>query len=162
VNIQEISQRLQSTSTSEWIQETFWVVPSVQTIHILGICIVISSITMLSLRLLGVFGRSWPLSEVAHRFLPWVWTALFVLLLSGVTLILADPERELLNKVFWLKMWILAGALLVTTMLQLVVARGTELRDHRRLAVRTMAALWLVLWIGVAAAGRWIAYFEHG
>jgi len=161
VNIQEISQWLQSTSASEWIQRSLWVVPSIQTVHILGICVVMSSITMLTLRVFGMVGRTWPLSEVTQRLLPWVWVALLVLLLSGVVMILADPERELSNEVFWFKMLALVGAVLMTAMFQVVCARGTEFWDRRRVAAGVTAALWLVLWVGTAAAGRWIAYFEH-
>jgi hypothetical protein len=161
VSLQEFSEWLQGTSASMWIQKTLWVIPSVQTIHILGIAVVMSSIAMLTLRLLGVVGRTWPLPEVAHRFLPWVWGALLVLLLSGATLILADPGRELLNDIFWIKMSALIGAVLMTAAFQLVGELGSEFWDRRRLAAAVTAAVWLVLWLGTAAAGRWIAYFER-
>jgi hypothetical protein len=161
VNLQEISWWLQNTSVSEWIQRSLWVIPSLQTVHILGVCVVLSSIVLLTLRLFGVVGRSWPLAEVTHRFLPWVWSALIVLLLSGLTLILADPARELLNEVFWLKMASLMGAVVMTALFQFVSARGSGFWDRRRLAAGVTAAVWLVLWVGTAAAGRWIAYFEQ-
>ena len=162
MNLHEISRWLESTPSSEWMQRTIWVIPSVQTVHILGICAVMSSIAMLTLRLFGVVGRGWPLPEVSHRFLPWVWGALLVLLLSGATLIVADPERELLNEVFWLKMYVLMGAVLMTALFQFVGSRGNGFWDRRRLAAAVTAALWLVLWVVTAAAGRWMAYFEHG
>ena len=162
VNIQEVSRWLQSTSACEWLQSSTWVIPTLQTVHILGVCVVMSSIAMLTLRLLGMVGRSWPLSEVTHRFLPWVWGALLVLLLSGATLILADPERELSNEVFWAKMAVLVGAVAMTALFQIVAARGTGFLARSRFAAGVTAALWLLLWMGTAAAGRWIAYFERG
>jgi uncharacterized protein DUF6644 len=161
VNIQDISQWLQSTSASAWIQRSMWVIPSLQTVHILGICVVMSSVAMVTLRLLGVVGRTWPLEEVTHRFLPWLWVALLVLLLSGATLILADPERELSNDVFWLKMCVLMGAVLMTLLFQAVSARRVEVWSRHRLAAGLTATLLLLLWVGAAASGRWIAYFEH-
>lgn len=162
MNVQEIAQWLQSTSLNEWIQGSLWVVPAMQSVHILGIGVVLSSITMMALRLFGIVGQSWPLSEVTQHLLPWTWIALLVLLLSGLTMILADPERELLNEVFRLKMVALVGAVSMTVMFQIACARGTEFWHGRRFAVGVTAALWLLLWVGTAAAGRWIAYFEHG
>jgi len=105
---------LSNTWLSLRIQDVFWVIPTVQTVHILAIAVVMSSVTMVDLRLLGVAGRSQSLPDVAHRFLPWVWTAIVVLLCTGIILIIGEPGRELLSPVFWLKMSLLACVLLVT------------------------------------------------
>jgi uncharacterized protein DUF6644 len=160
VNIQDIAQSLQSTSLSEWLQRSLWAVPTLQAVHILGICVVMSSITIMTLRLIGTVGRSWPLPEVTRHLLSWTWVALLVLLLSGVTMIVADPERELLNDVLRFKMVALMGAVLMTGIVQRLCARGSAFWDRHRLAARVTAALWLMLWVGTAAAGRWIAYFD--
>ena len=58
-----------------------WVVPTVQSVHILAIAIVMSSIAMLDLRLAGFIGRD-AIDAGAHqaRFYPWIWGALVVLL----------------------------------------------------------------------------------
>ncbi len=162
MSIQEIAQWLQSSSLNEWIQGSLWVVPAAQTLHILGICVVLSSITMIALRLFGRLGKSWPLSEVTQHLLPWTWIALLVLLITGLTLILADPEFQLSNQVFRLKMVVLLGAVSMTVMFQIACARGAAFWHGRRFAVGVTAALWLLLWVGTAAAGRWIAYVEYG
>ena len=52
------SKWLEQTSLSQAIQLTNWVVPTVQTIHILAICVVASSALMIDLRLLGAFAAS--------------------------------------------------------------------------------------------------------
>jgi hypothetical protein len=153
---------LSNTWLSLRIQDVFWVIPTVQTVHILAIAVVMSSVTMVDLRLLGVAGRSQSLPDVAHRFLPWVWTAIVVLLCTGIILIIGEPGRELLSPVFWLKMSLLACVLLVTAAFQYRVSRGGEFWERRRVAAWLTAILSLVLWVGIVAAGRWIAYVEHG
>jgi len=161
MTIQEFSRWLQATAASEWLQKAIWMIPGLQTVHILGICVVMSSITMLVLWLFGLVGRSWPLPEITRRFLPWLWMSLIVMLCSGVALVLADPERALMNEVFWLKMSVLLGAVLTTALFQFSCARRTELWERRRLAAAVMASVLFVMWVGTAAAGRWIAYFER-
>ncbi len=43
---------------------------------------------------LGVISKDQTLTSVARRFLPGVWLALGVLLLTGTTLIIAEPARS--------------------------------------------------------------------
>src|SRR5271169_4782837 len=88
---------LRTTALSQVIQDTSWVIPSVQVIHILSVALVISSAAMLDLRLLGVVGRGQPTAIYARRFLPVIWLTLIVLLCSGTILIIGEPSRELEN-----------------------------------------------------------------
>lgn len=152
---------LGNTSISMAIQNAFWIIPTVQTVHILAIAVVMSSVTMLDLRLLGVAGRSQPLPDVAERFLPWIWSAVGVLLASGCVLIIAEPGRELLSPVFWIKMSLLATALLLTAVVQVQVGRA-GFWERRRAVAGLTGLVSLALWVGILAAGRWIAYIEHG
>jgi hypothetical protein len=144
------------------IQDHSWVIPMVQTVHILAISVVMASMVMLDLRLLRVLGRTQSIPEVAHRFLPWVWSAVLVLLASGTILIIGEPGRELLSEVFWLKMTLLACALVVTAAFQYELKRRAEFWERRRAVASATAIASLMLWVGILAAGRWIAYVEHG
>jgi len=153
---------LSNTPLSMVIQNAFWVIPTVQTIHIASIAIVMSSIIMLDMRLLGVSARGRTVESVAARFLPWVWGALVVLLLSGSLLIIGEPARELLSQVFWLKMTLLIGALLLTFGIQRGSRGAAALWERHRAVAALVAVASLLLWMGILAAGRWIAYVEHG
>ena len=46
---------IETTPLSQAIQTHSWVVPTVQTIHILGIAAVMAAVLMIDLRLIGVF-----------------------------------------------------------------------------------------------------------
>lgn len=160
--LQAFSDWLSTTPVSIAIATTTWVIPAAQTIHIAAIAVVMSSIVMIDLRLLGVMGRSQPVSDVGRRFLPWIWTAVVVLLASAIPLILAEPGRELLSKVFWLKMSMLACALVLTAIMQKwFLATPTSAEQHRSIA-GLCAIVSLVLWTAIVSAGRWIAYIQHG
>lgn len=153
---------LSNTPVSLAIQNALWVIPTVQTVHILAIATVMASVVMVDFRLLGVAGRSQTFPDVAHRYLPWIWCAVIVLLCSGTILIVAEPGRELLSQVFWVKMSLLLCALALTGVIQYVVNRGTQFWERRRVIAGLTAVASLVLWVGIVAAGRWIAYMAHG
>ncbi len=153
---------LSNTPLSMVIQDYSWVIPSVQSIHILAIATVMASIVMLDFRLLGVTGRGQTVPEVAHRFLPWIWCAVGVLLITGTILIIGEPARELMSPVFWIKMSLLACALALTAAFQYGAFRREAFWERRRVLAWITALVSLTLWVGILAAGRWIAYVEHG
>ncbi len=153
---------LSSTAVSMVIQNVYWIIPTVQTVHILAIATVMASIVMLDFRLLGVSAHGQTIPDVAHRFLPWVWTAVAVLFTSGSLLIIAEPGRDLLNTVFYLKMSLLACVLVITFGFQVLVRRDGEFWEHRRAIARITAVVSLSLWVGIVICGRWIAYAAHG
>ena len=153
---------LSATALSQHIQDAFWVIPTVQVVHIVSIAIVMTSMAMLDLRLVGVAGRRQSLPDMAARFLPWVWVALVVLLCSGSILIIGEPGRDLLNTVFWVKMSLLATAIVLTFTFQQMLRRSKTFWDRNRAAAVLLGSVSLVVWVGIVAAGRWIAYVEHG
>src|SRR5580700_1200575 len=115
---------LAATPLSQEIQDVSWIIPTVQTVHIVSIAIVMTSMAMLDLRLVGIAGRRQTLTDMAARFLPWVWIALVVLLCSGSILIIGEPARDLMNTVFWLKMSLLATGMLLTWTFQHMLRRN--------------------------------------
>jgi hypothetical protein len=153
---------LSNTALSQAIQNTSWVIPGVQTVHIIAISVVMASAVMIDLRLLGVFSRTQSVRDVRQRFVPWIWGAVVILALSGALLIVGEPGRELLSDVFWLKMTLLVCALTVTGVFQYVADHVMGFWERRRAVASVLAIASLLLWCGIVAAGRWIAYWEHG
>lgn len=154
---------LEETPVSLTIQTTSWIVPAVQTVHILAIAAVMSSVLMIDLRLLGILGRDQPLARVSKRFLPVIWWTLPVLLATGILMIIGEPVRSLESPVFQLKMALLVAAMIVTLSYQVPLGRDPSFWDlsiGRRGGARIIAVLSLLLWAGIVFAGRWIAYYE--
>jgi hypothetical protein len=159
--LMEFCDWIDSTSLSQAIQSHAWVVPTFQTIHILAIAAVMSSILMINLRLLGVAGTDQPLARVSNRFRPVVWWALPLLLATGATLIIGEPARSLANEYFQLKMLLLVTVIILTLLFQRPLSRDAlywDAASGRQGRARVIALLSLVLWCGIVFAGRWIAY----
>jgi hypothetical protein len=162
LTLNEICHRIDQTALSQAIQAANWVVPAVQTIHILAIAVVASSALMIDLRLIGVFWASRPMKDVTSRFLPLVWWPLLVLLATGTIMIIAEPARSLKNPAFQLKMGLLIAALIVTGLFQFLQGRNAtfgDLRSGPRAAAATLAIVSMLLWSSIIFAGRWIAYY---
>jgi hypothetical protein len=161
----KFSDWLSLTPISMLFQTVEWIIPAVQSIHILAIAIVMSSVIMVDLRLMGLMGHSQSISGLTRRFIPWVWCSLVVLLLTGVILITAEPRRDLLNGVFQAKMALVIVAIVVTAVFQETVRRNMEFWDlspRRRAGAWATAVVSLLVWSAIVGCGRWIAYVEHG
>lgn len=149
---------LSNTPVSLKIQTVLWIIPAVQTVHILSVSLVMASMAMLDLRLMGLAGRRQPISRMVDRFVPWMWRVLVILATTGVILIIGEPERELLNPVFRAKMAMLATVILITLLVQSRNKRDATFWESRRIAASATGLVSLLLWIGIVSAGRWIAY----
>ena len=159
--LQIFSKWLGATAASAVIQNVSWIIPLVQTIHILAISIVLSSVAMLDLRLLGLAGKRVTISGMAERFLPWIWGALVVLASTGAILITGEPDRSLLNPAFQIKMALVVAAIVVTLIFQHTVRRNAafwDLSPARRRSARLTALISLAIWLAIAICGRLIAY----
>jgi hypothetical protein len=156
---------LAATALSRTIQTAGWVIPALQTIHILGIAVLFFSAVIVDLRLWRVLQRDVPLRDVARRFLPVIWPVVFILLVTGGLLIVGEPRRSLLNTTFYLKMTLLALAILLTAALQWSLWSAPEFWENNqggRIAARFVAMLSILVWCCIIFAGRWIAYTQVG
>jgi hypothetical protein len=158
------SKWLAATSLSHTIQTVTWIIPTLQTIHILCVAIVFSSAVLVDLRIFRLFERDEPLREVTRRFLPPIWPVLLILLVTGSLLIIGEPRRSLVNTTFYLKMALLLVAILLTATLQrMVLASPGVFEDRsRQMAGRALATVSILVWCGILFAGRWIAYTQAG
>jgi hypothetical protein len=90
---------------------------------------------------------------------------LLILLITGSLLIIGEPRRSLLNSTFYLKMALLAVAIMLTAGLQRSISSSPNSWDKDRrwqLAARFAATASIAVWCGILFAGRWIAYTQAG
>jgi hypothetical protein len=159
--IEEFCDWLSRTSISVAFQSADWFVPLVQTAHIIAVAILLTSVYVISFRLVGLTRGNQPLSALTAKSIPWIWTALCVLLLSGILLTITEPARELLNWVFRVKMLLVLALAAMMLMVQTRMRRNPEYWTEspmRRLAARAVGMAFIVIGACIVTAGRWIAY----
>ena len=138
--------------------------PIIQTVHILGITVVMGSIVLLDLRVLGLAVPSQKIGEMTNRVMPWLWWALASNFVSGAFFLFARPNRYFNNPIFGWKVSFLIPAILLALFFYIMnrnQANYWELNKPRVWTARCIALVSLGLWIMVAMAGRWIAYSEY-
>jgi uncharacterized membrane protein SirB2 len=156
----EFARWLQTTDLSVMIQSVTWIIPLLQSIHIVMIGVVFVSSSMITLRVIGSLRMDESFDVVWKRFAPWMWGGLVVMAATGLTLIVAEPVREFTALSFWLKM-----TLLVVSITSILIF-GRTLRPAARTsptaefsAGRKAAAVGtVVLWLAIIFLGRAIAY----
>ncbi len=156
MDIHQFVDWLAQTRPSQLIQASTWAIPAIQSVHILALALTFTAALLLSLRFAGFGLTSEPLSQLAVRSVQRIWWLLLVLLVTGALLITAEPGRTITNQVFYLKMILLAVVIALTLWLASAAKRSGKPTGPQLL----VAAISVVLWIGIIFAGRFIAYYE--
>jgi hypothetical protein len=136
-------------------QANHLVTAALQCVHVMGFILLLASLTLMSLRLLGLALTLQAVTRVARETSRMMWLGVVTAILSGILLFLTGPTHYYYNGAFDVKMLLLLAALLVHVTLFQRVAQ----RDEPATALaRVSAVLSLLLWFGVSWAGRAIGF----
>lgn len=160
MSMSEFSEWLYGVPVSEYFRDAGWIVPTVQSIHIVAIAVLIGSSILLDLKLAGIVARTEQPAIVYQRYMPWVWSGLVVLLLTGAVMTIAEPDRVLTNWLFWTKMALVIVAFLSTLLMRIPMRRAELVTEGSTWSAVAKPLGWLSLaiWIAIILCGRWIAY----
>ena len=151
---------LERTPLALLLREHPWLYPLVEIGHILGFVVLVGAAAMFDMRLLGV-SPGLSVRALAGHLLPWARGGLALAAPSGVLLFLTDAAAIATNPAFQVKMGLIVLAILNTVVFHRRTARSIDAWDTGRptpLGAKAAAVCSLVLWAGVVAGGRLIAY----
>ena len=142
------------------IRQSVWAYPAANVVHVVGVALFAGAIAIMDLTLLGVVtvkGRA----RLIAASRAWAMGFFVLVVAAGAVLFIAEASHVSLNRVFQVKM-----ALVVFGLCNAIwfgrrgVALARGLPDEVALpgVARLAAALSLVIWLLVAALGRFIAY----
>jgi hypothetical protein len=156
---------------AEWLSQTYlsvliqnhnsWVIPTIQSIHIVGIGVVLGSVFMVDLRILGWAGMDQTLRQTTNRFGPWLTGALCALLATGALMVVGEPVRELVTISFWVKMFLVVLGTIVALFFQSTLRKHEEHWEKdlvNRTGVKWLAVATFLIWVAIIILGRLIAY----
>ncbi len=142
------------------MRQELWLYPAVEILHIAGFVILVGSIAMLDLRLLGL-SRELPVRRLAGHLLPWTLGALLVIVPTGLLMFMAHASDLIDNRAFVLKISLIGVAGLNAVAFHLGPYRDVARWDSASAtppATKVHAAASLLIWVGVIACGRLLAY----
>ena len=140
-----------------WIRDSQYGMPIAQSVHLVGLTLLLATVLVLNLRLAGGALKDSSLHWLAQQLRPWMIGGLVVVVLSGALIFVGTPEKYLASNPFRVKM----VTLLLATLFQYAMLRRFAAPDSipRSRALRLIvAALSLTLWFTVGWAGRAIAF----
>jgi len=154
-------QWLENSSFATAIHQSLWLFPMLETAHLFGIVSLVGATSALDLRLIGLTMKGEPVSRIARRLLPWAWAGLTIQVVTGFCLFASEATRCFENKAFRIKMVMLVLAGLNALIFHQTVYRRVASWDEAPatpLGAKLAGCCSILLWFGIVAAGRWIAF----
>jgi hypothetical protein len=101
------------------------------------------------------------LRQTASRFAPWLTASLWLMLATGLLMVIGEPVRELVTFSFWAKMFLVAASTLIAAVFEMTLRRHEEHWEktliHRR-SIQALAIAAFLIWACIIVLGRLIAY----
>jgi hypothetical protein len=157
----EIIAYFEDSAVADAIRENDLLFPTIESVHVVAICLVVGSILVLDLRLLGFASLKRPVSRLTGAILPVTWGAFAVAATSGFLLFISNATKYLANGYFVAKMFLICAAGINMLVFHWISARDLpqwEKDPSPPLSARLAGALSILLWIAVVACGRWIGF----
>jgi hypothetical protein len=145
------------------VMRTAWAWPIMESLHFVGLSMLIGGISIFDLRLLGV-GRRIPV-QAAHRLVPVAIAGWCLSLLTGITFLMTDSDQYVYNPSFQLKVLLMgilganAGVFYLTSYGRILAEGGTGDVPRRAKLIATIS---LTGWMAVIACGRLITFYRPG
>lgn len=152
----QLFERGEASWLGQFIRMSLWLFPVIETVHLLGLCMLGGAVLLVDLRLFGLGLRSQPLAVVARGAQPWLYLGVGIMLTTGFLLAISEAVKCFHNPSFWVKMITLPFALLFTFAVRQRLSINTPSMGPWRRGL--LATVSLALWFTVAMAGRWIGY----
>lgn len=152
--------RLQDLSLPTEIRESAWLFPTIETVHVFALVLVVGSIMTVDLRLLGIANKERPFSQVASEMLPWTWVAFSFAALAGLLMFSSKAVVYCADIPFRLKMICLLLAGINMVMFHWLGTRHLETWDRKQppWPAKFAGGASLLLWTTIVAAGRWVGF----
>jgi hypothetical protein len=143
-----------------FVTETRWMWPTCETLHFIGLTLLLGVVFLVDLRVLGVIKG---VSFVSlHRLLPWAAFGFGVNVITGILFFVGMPGQYIHNKSFYWKLALvmLAGVNAVYFTL-LEEPWVLEPGEDAPLTAKIAAASAMVLWVGVMYCGSMLPFLGN-
>ena len=145
------------------LMQTHWAWPIAESVHFIGLCLLVGAIGSFDLRLLGV-ARRVPIATM-HRLVPWGILGFALNVGSGLMFVLTEPDQYIYNPSFHFKVLFLAiagvnASLFYVTSYRQVFGAAPSLDAPRR--AKAIALISLCAWMTVIVCGRMITFYRPG
>ena len=148
-------QTIEQSSLSTWIRESpsLFAFYFILLFHTVGLSLVVGANAIVDLRILGV-APTVPLKPLKPLFTV-MWTGFLINAMTGILLLIAYPTKALTNPVFYVKLTLIALAVITMQRMSVHIFGDRSLSEGDMIAKgRKMAMCSLAFWMLAITAGR--------
>jgi len=159
--VQAIAAWLSGTWLHRFAAESQWVWAAMETLHFLGLGLLVGTIGVLDLRLLGL-ARGLPLAPL-EKLVPWGVAGFVLNVVTGIVFFAGAPYQYIYNLAFqWKVLFMLAAGLNILVFYTSVARRtwAVPAGEHAPLAARIIGGVSLFCWVAVMYWGRMLTFFR--
>jgi hypothetical protein len=138
-----------------------WGWPITESLHFIGLCLLLGTIGVFDLRLLGVAKRI-PILAL-HKLIPWGIGGFAVNAITGSMFLMTEPDQYVYNPSFHFKLLFMACAGLNASMFYLIPYRRIRRLPPSGNAppmARVVAVVSLSMWLAVIVCGRMLTFYR--
>lgn len=161
--MQEFAAWLETTRISKSLFDITWLWPACESLHFVGLCMLIGGAGLLDLRLMGCF-RGLPIRDV-KALMPWAIAGFAINAVTGSLFLVMQPHLYLASALWWSKMAFIGiaglNAMFFETRLAVpALALAPDADTPQRLKI--VGAVSLFCWFTALYCGRMLPYLGTG
>jgi hypothetical protein len=138
-----------------------WLFPLFNSLHVLSVCFMLGALLMLDLRMAGIAAKRYTIKQLSSDFLPWIWAAFVLAIVSGTALFITRASAHILNPAFQWKV-----GLMLLAAINMAAFHWRTYKTPILLTQLSAVPVWirvsgissLILWAGATLAGRWMGH----
>lgn len=156
-----LAEQIEASTIGVAIAESRYAYPIIEGIHLVGLSISVGLIFLTDLRLMNVFLKRVPLTDVLRHLRPYVLGGFIAVFVSGGLLFWSAAARMLESPAFIAKLVFIALAGINALYFELVIAQRAPVRENHNIlpsSVRYAGIASFGLWTLVVVCGRLIPY----
>ena len=156
-----IWESIEYSSLGITIAESTWMFPTLETLHVIFLVVVLGTILTVDLRMLGWTSNKFAVTVAAKDTLPWTWGAFTGAAITGLLLFTSKATSYVINPYFLWKLAMIALAGLNMMYFHFVTWKTVENWDTGSTiptSAKVAGALSLIFWLAVGFFGRAIGF----
>jgi hypothetical protein len=163
--ITELLKWVETTPVAIFVSQSTYGFSAIDMFHIASVSLVFGMIAILDLRLTGIAFSDFSVTDLSRQVLPWTWAAFVIAAITGGLMFTGQAMKYSVNFAFLVKIGLIALAGLNVLVFHFITYQGVAKWDQGvpvPWAAKLAGALSLVIWIAVAAYGRFTASYMYG
>jgi hypothetical protein len=160
--LEQFAAWLHETAPSQWVRHWPWTWAICETLHFVGLSLLVGIVGLLDLRLMGFMKRI-PF-QTLRPLLPYGIAGFVINAITGVIFVVGTPEQYLTNIAFWMKMLFLVVSGLNVLYFETTQGRRAEvIGPHEAMptSFKIAGAVSLGSWLLVLYWGRMLPYIGN-